>query len=98
MISLTAIENIIYDLWSDKHHAILSIPDAKKGEQLILVTDHKLATRQGLIKFFREKGLSELSLPRRLYFIDLMPLLGSGKVNYMAVKDWLDQYLKTKRI
>ena len=98
MISLTAIENIIYDLWSDKHHAILSIPDAKKGEQLILVTDHKLATRQALIKFFREKGLSELSLPRRLYFIDLMPLLGSGKVNYMAVKDWLDQYLKTKRI
>lgn len=98
MISLTAIENIIYDLWTDKHHAILSIPDAKKGEQLVLVTDYKLATRQALIKFFKEKGLSELSLPRRLYFIDVMPLLGSGKVNYMAVKDWLEQYLKTKRI
>jgi acyl-[acyl-carrier-protein]-phospholipid O-acyltransferase/long-chain-fatty-acid--[acyl-carrier-protein] ligase len=98
MISLTAIENIIYDLWPDKHHTILSIPDAKKGEQLVLVTDYKLATRQALIKFFKERGLSELSLPRRLYFIDVMPLLGSGKVNYMAVKDWLEQYLKIKRI
>jgi acyl-[acyl-carrier-protein]-phospholipid O-acyltransferase/long-chain-fatty-acid--[acyl-carrier-protein] ligase len=97
MVSLTAIENIIYDLWPDKHHAILSIPDAKKGEQLVLVTDYKLATRQALIKFFKEKGLSELSLPRRLYFIDVMLLLGSGKVNYMAVKDWLEQYLKMKK-
>ncbi|MGC1854279.1 MAG: acyl-[ACP]--phospholipid O-acyltransferase [Candidatus Aquirickettsiella sp.] len=90
MVSLTAIENIIYDLWPDKHHAILSVPDAKKGEQLVLVTDYKLATRPMLIKAFKEKGLSELSLPRKLYFIDSMPLLGSGKVNYMAVKTWLE--------
>ncbi|WP_342219907.1 acyl-[ACP]--phospholipid O-acyltransferase [Rickettsiella endosymbiont of Miltochrista miniata] len=91
MVSLTAIENIIYDLWPDKHHAILSVPDAKKGEQLVLVTDYKLATRAILIKAFKEKGFSELSLPRRLYFIDSMPLLGSGKVNYMAVKTWLEE-------
>jgi acyl-[acyl-carrier-protein]-phospholipid O-acyltransferase / long-chain-fatty-acid--[acyl-carrier-protein] ligase len=43
-----------------------------------------------LIKAFKEKGLSELSLPRRLYFIDSMPILGSGKVNYIAVKTWLE--------
>ncbi len=91
MVSLTVIENIIYDLWPDKHHAILSVPDAKKGEQLILVTDHKMVTRPMLIKAFKEKGLSELSLPRRLYFIDNMPLLGSGKVNYVAVKTWLEK-------
>jgi acyl-[acyl-carrier-protein]-phospholipid O-acyltransferase / long-chain-fatty-acid--[acyl-carrier-protein] ligase len=91
MISLTAIENLIYDLWPDKHHAILNFPDAKKGEQLILVTDYKLATRHALLKFYQEKGLSELSLPRRLYFIDEMPLLGSGKVNYREVTVWLEK-------
>ncbi|MEN9450659.1 MAG: AMP-dependent synthetase and ligase [Pseudomonadota bacterium] len=91
MVSLTAIENIIYDLWPDKHHAILSVPDAKKGEQIVLVTDYKLATRPMLIKAFKEKGFSELSLPRRLYFIDSMPLLGSGKVNYIGVKIWLEE-------
>ncbi|MES2142390.1 MAG: acyl-[ACP]--phospholipid O-acyltransferase [Pseudomonadota bacterium] len=90
MISLTAIENAIYDLWPDKHHAVLNIPDTKKGEQLILVTDYKMATRNALLKLFQEKGLSELSLPRRLYFIEVMPLLGSGKVNYMEVKAWLE--------
>lgn len=93
MISLTAIENVIYDLWPDKHHAILTIPDAKKGEQLILVTDYKMATRNALIKLYQEKGLSELSLPRRLYFIEVMPLLGSGKVNYMELKVWLEKKL-----
>lgn len=91
MISLTSVENVIYDLWPNKHHAILSVPDAKKGEQLILVTDYKLATRQLLIKAYKEKGLSELSIPRRLYFIEVMPLLGSGKVNYMLVKQWLEK-------
>ena len=93
MLSLTAIENIIYDLWPDRHHAILNIPDAKKGEQLVLITDYKLATRPILIKAFREKGLSELSLPRKLCFIDSMPLLGSGKVDYKAVRNWLEKQL-----
>lgn len=91
MVSLTAIENIVYDLWPDKHHAIVSVPDAKKGEQIVLVTNFKFATRSMLIKAFREKGLSELSLPRKLYFIDSMPLLGSGKVNYLAVRNWLEK-------
>jgi acyl-[acyl-carrier-protein]-phospholipid O-acyltransferase/long-chain-fatty-acid--[acyl-carrier-protein] ligase len=90
MISLTAIENVIYDLWPDQHHAVINIPDSKKGEQLLLVTDYKLATRNALLKLYQEKGLSELSLPRRLYFIESMPLLGSGKVNYMEVKAWLE--------
>ncbi|MFZ0220016.1 MAG: acyl-[ACP]--phospholipid O-acyltransferase [Candidatus Aquirickettsiella sp.] len=91
MVSLTGVENIIYDLWPDKHHAILSVPDTKKGEQLVLVTDYKLATRLMLIKTFKVKGLPEISLPRKLCFIDNMPLLGSGKVNYLAVKNWLEQ-------
>lgn len=89
MISLTAIENVIYDLWP-KHHAILSIPDTKKGEQIILITEYKVATRQALIQAFKERGLAELSIPRRIYFIGHMPLLGSGKVDYMAVKKWLE--------
>lgn len=93
MVSLTAIENIIYDLWPDKLHAILNIPDAKKGEQIVLITDYKLATKGNLIRAFREKGFSELSLPRKLYFIDSMPLLGSGKVDYKAVRNWLEKQL-----
>lgn len=96
MLSLTAIENKIYELWPNEHHALLSVPDVKKGEQLILVTDYKLATRPLLIKAFKEKGLSELSLPRKIYFIESMPLLGSGKVDYRAVNDRLKKTLVIK--
>lgn len=93
MLSLTAIENKIYELWPDKYHALLSVPDAKKGEQLILITGYQCATRSLLIKAFKELGLSELSLPRKIYFMDNMPLLGSGKVDYRAVKEWLKKTL-----
>lgn len=93
MVSLTAIENIIYDLWPDKQHAILNIPDTKKGEQIVLITDYKLATRNKIIRAFQEKGFSELSIPRKLYFIDTMLLLSSGKIDYKAIRNWLEKTL-----
>lgn len=89
MVSLTAIENFIHELWSNKSHAIMTAPDVKKGEQLILITENKKATREEIITFYKQKGISELQLPRRILFIDKMPLLGTGKVDYMAVKEWL---------
>jgi len=91
MISLTAVENAIYDLWPDNYHAVISLPDARKGEQLILITNYPAATRNILFKFYQKTGLSELSLPRRLYFIEAMPLLSSGKVDYEKAKIWLEK-------
>lgn len=98
MISLTAVENVIYEVWPDKHHAIISLPDLKKGEQLLLITDYKFATRNELINFYKERGLAELSLPRSLYFIEAMPLLSTGKVDYVAVRAWLKNVLDSKFI
>ena len=38
MVSLTAVEGIAVAVWPDQRHAVVSIPDSRKGEKLVLVT------------------------------------------------------------
>lgn len=89
MISLTAIENKIALLWPEQHHAVLNIPDEHRGEKLILVTENKQATREKILEYFKKEGVSELSLPRVIVYKDAIPLLGSGKIDYVSTKHWL---------
>ncbi len=46
MISLTAVENYLITLWPKSNHAIISIKDPKKGEQLILFTNEKMLIKK----------------------------------------------------
>ncbi len=93
MVSLTAIEHYLTELWPDHPHAAINIPDLKKGEQIVLVTQYKQASRDEIVSFARQKGISELSLPRRILLMDKVPLLATGKINYLEVKAWLNEQL-----
>lgn len=86
MVSLTAVEQEIYKLWPDKQHAIVSQPDPRKGEKVVLVTNHALAQQSDILQYFKAQGLAELGLPRKIIILDKLPLLGSGKIDYFAVK------------
>ncbi|MBI1275555.1 acyl-[ACP]--phospholipid O-acyltransferase, partial [bacterium] len=86
MVSLAAVEAYISALWPGYIHAVVSIPDAKKGEQLVLVTHHEQAGREAIIRHARANGIGELSIPRDIVVVKQVPLLGSGKVDYPAVK------------
>lgn len=86
MVSLAAIEQSISELWPNKQHAIISQPDVRKGEKIVLVTNYQHANLAIILDFFRNQGLAELGLPRRIIILDHVPLLGSGKVDYPAVK------------
>ena len=48
MVSLTAVEQLAANAWPNAHHAATSIPDARKGEMVILLTTQKDATPQAL--------------------------------------------------
>jgi acyl-[acyl-carrier-protein]-phospholipid O-acyltransferase/long-chain-fatty-acid--[acyl-carrier-protein] ligase len=87
MISLTAVEDFLSKLWPDHAHAIIAIPDEKKGEQLILVTENKEAQRQEITEYVRKQGLSELGLPKKIIYVDKVPLLGTGKIDYVTTQD-----------
>ena len=86
MVSLGSVEKAVTSLWPANQHAVIAVPDDKKGEQLVLVTDRADAGRPALLEHFRAQGLAELLLPRQVKVVDKLPLLGTGKTDYVAVK------------
>ena len=64
MVPLGAVEDFIAKLWPDAIHAVVAVPDQKRGEQLILVTDCDEATRPALQAGARDAGLPEIFVPR----------------------------------
>lgn len=86
MVSLAAVESHINALWPNYAHAVVTLPDAKKGEQLVAVTDKKSATRAAIAEYFKAHGVQELSIPKTVKVVDKVPLLGTGKVDYPAVQ------------
>ena len=89
MISLTAVETEINALWPGKMHAVVNIPDDKKGEQLVLFTTEPTAQRAALLADFKAKGLSELAVPKTVRIVEEIPLMGTGKVDYVKLKESL---------
>ncbi|MTW16561.1 acyl-[ACP]--phospholipid O-acyltransferase [Rhodoplanes serenus] len=85
MISLAATETLAFDLWPDAMHAVATIPDARKGERLIMVTTQRDAGRSDFAAFVRSRGLSEMLIPAEFVVVEKLPLLGSGKVDNLAV-------------
>jgi acyl-[acyl-carrier-protein]-phospholipid O-acyltransferase/long-chain-fatty-acid--[acyl-carrier-protein] ligase len=83
MVSLTAVEQLAINAWPDAHHAAISLPDAKKGEQVILVTTQKQATVNELVA--ASPGVAHISLPKKILIVDAIPVMATGKVNYPAV-------------
>lgn len=87
MVSLTAVEQLAINAWPDAHHAAISLPDAKKGEQIILVTTQKEATVNHLAEV--SPGVANISLPKKILIVDAIPVMATGKVNYPAISSLL---------
>lgn len=87
MVSLTAVETEVNALWPEKMHAVINIPDEKKGEQLVLFTTEPSVERAVLLNAFKEKGLSELAVPKTIRVVEEIPLMGTGKVDYVKLKE-----------
>jgi acyl-[acyl-carrier-protein]-phospholipid O-acyltransferase/long-chain-fatty-acid--[acyl-carrier-protein] ligase len=85
MISLAAVEMLAAELWPNNITAVSSIPDPRKGERLIMITDKHGASRSEFMTYARSKHASELMLPAEVVVLDQMPMLGSGKVDQLAI-------------
>ncbi len=86
MVSMTAAESLVASLWPEARHAVVSVPDARKGEALLLVTTHKAAEPRDLLAFARQRGVPELMVPRSIKVVGVVPLLATGKVDYPEVE------------
>jgi acyl-[acyl-carrier-protein]-phospholipid O-acyltransferase/long-chain-fatty-acid--[acyl-carrier-protein] ligase len=85
-VSLAVVENIAAALWPDNAHAAVAVPDGRKGEQVVLVTNAPEARRLDLIGWAQNHGVSEISIPRRILVVESIPLLATGKTDYVTVQ------------
>ena len=86
MVSLTVVEQLAMKAWENANHAAISLPDIKKGEQIILITTQKQATVSELSK--SSTGVTAINLPKKILFIDAIPVMSTGKTDYVALTNW----------
>lgn len=90
MISLSAVEGYVADLWPDHQHAVLAVADRKKGEALVLVSDYPDANSSSLQGYFKAQGIASLALPKTIEVRAQLPLLGTGKIDYRTLQASVD--------
>ncbi len=91
MVSLTAVEHALEKLYPNTLQGIITIPDAKKGEILVLITSHEETTSKEIQQYFKETGLSELWVPKKIVYMKHPPVLGTGKFDYQTAKKMIDK-------
>ncbi len=87
MISLAAVEGMVSGLWPGFNHVVMNVPDVRKGEQLVLITDKPDAERASLQAQAKADGLPELWVPRQILTVAAIPVLASGKIDVMAANE-----------
>jgi len=86
MVSLTAVEQVLDELYPQAKQGIITVEDEKKGEKLILITSAEEADLPAIRKYFQAQGISELWMPKEVRFMKNPPLLGTGKFDYLTAK------------
>jgi len=86
MVSLAVVENCAAAVWPDHMHAAVTLPDPKKGEQVVLLSEAPEASRGPILTWAQSHGVPEISVPRRVFKVVQIPVLGTGKVDYTAVR------------
>ncbi|HTW34077.1 MAG TPA: AMP-binding protein [Rhizomicrobium sp.] len=86
-VSLAVVESCASALWPDYSHAAIAMPDSgRKGEQIILVTTCPDAQRTDLVGWVHNHGVQELAVPKRILTVETIPVLGTGKTDYVKVQ------------
>ncbi len=90
MIPHGAIEEVLLSGLNTEQQvvAVTSVPDDKKGEQLIVLYTQEAGEIEQLYQLIDQSNLSNLSRPRKdnYFLVDEMPLLGSGKLDIKGLR------------
>ncbi len=106
MVSLNAVDNMVrkaYEWISQEgensemfSYGVVAIPHESKGEQIVLVTNNRMVTQEGLHSYIKNNGMSELYLPRIIMFRDKLPVFATGKADNVTLKKEVLEELANK--
>jgi len=89
MVPHVKIEETITEILGDSACVVTAIPDEAKGERLVAFYCTKDLAPEALWSRLSESNLPRLWIPKRdnLYYLDVIPMLGSGKVDLKKVRE-----------
>ncbi|TCO83745.1 acyl-[acyl-carrier-protein]-phospholipid O-acyltransferase/long-chain-fatty-acid--[acyl-carrier-protein] ligase [Plasticicumulans lactativorans] len=87
MISLEVVERLAAGVAPAAMHAAVTRPDPGKGEAIVLFTTAADLDRDALLAQARAQGTPELAVPRDIRHLDAIPLLGTGKTDYVRLNE-----------
>jgi acyl-[acyl-carrier-protein]-phospholipid O-acyltransferase/long-chain-fatty-acid--[acyl-carrier-protein] ligase len=87
MVSLEVVEKIAAAASPEALHGASTQTDPQRGENIVLFTTDNELTREKLQEAARAQGYPELAVPRKICKTDSLPLLGTGKVDYVTLKN-----------
>jgi acyl-[acyl-carrier-protein]-phospholipid O-acyltransferase/long-chain-fatty-acid--[acyl-carrier-protein] ligase len=92
MVSLEAVEHIALHASPQHQHAAISCADNTRGENIMLYTTDAALNRERLSRSARALGNTELAVARKVIVIKQLPLLGSGKTDYVILKTMAENH------
>ena len=86
MVSLGAVEMLVQSLWPEDHHAVVSVPDKRRGERIVLVTTGGRRSPTHCGSSQQEGGARRTMVPADIVKVGAMPMLGTGKTDYPSAR------------
>jgi acyl-[acyl-carrier-protein]-phospholipid O-acyltransferase / long-chain-fatty-acid--[acyl-carrier-protein] ligase len=86
MVSLEVVEKMAVLASPNLAHAASTQTDPQRGETIVLFTTDPALNRESLQVAARSGGWPEIAVPRKIKVIDTLPLLGTGKIDYVTLK------------
>jgi acyl-[acyl-carrier-protein]-phospholipid O-acyltransferase/long-chain-fatty-acid--[acyl-carrier-protein] ligase len=87
MISLEVVERIAATARPGFIHAASTRSDALKGEAIVLFTTAPDLSRESLLAAAKNLGTPELAVPKVIVHLADIPMLGTGKTDYVRLKE-----------
>jgi acyl-[acyl-carrier-protein]-phospholipid O-acyltransferase/long-chain-fatty-acid--[acyl-carrier-protein] ligase len=86
MVSLEVVEKIAHTAAPEHQHAATTQSDMQRGENIVLFTTDPALKREDLQIVAKNLGSPELAIARKIVQLEEIPLLGTGKTDYVTLK------------
>ncbi|HSI27915.1 MAG TPA: AMP-binding protein, partial [Methylophilus sp.] len=91
MVSLEMVEKIANTAAPDHQHAATTQSNANRGENIVLFTTDKRLKREDLQVVAKNLGAPEIAIARKIILVEAIPLLGTGKTDYVTLKQMAEE-------